>query len=131
MISIILLKAKNIVSVRLDEDSYNDLVEQANDDSVTITEKCREHIENGISGSFDEQEPTIQQKEQLMKQEQKPLVFDVDNANLFVDGKFYASCKDVDLRAGEVYDLHGNFLGKTTGLLKQENAELRNIIVEN
>jgi len=63
MISMILLKAKNIVSVRLDEDSYNDLVDQANDDNVTITEKCREHIENGISGSFDEQEPQIEYRD--------------------------------------------------------------------
>ena len=58
-----IMKAKNIISVRLDEDSYNDLVEQANDDSVTITEKCREHIENGISGSSDEQEPIIKRIE--------------------------------------------------------------------
>jgi len=63
MISMILLKAKNIVSVRLDEDSYNDLIDQANNDNVTITEKCREHIENGISGSFDEQEPRIEYRE--------------------------------------------------------------------
>ena len=63
MISLKSMKAKNIVSVRLDEDSYNDLVEQANDDSVTITEKCREHIENGISGSFDEQEPKIEYRD--------------------------------------------------------------------
>ena len=58
-----IMKAKNIISIRLDEDSYNDLVEQANDDSVTITEKCREHIENGISGSSDEQEPIIKRVE--------------------------------------------------------------------
>ncbi len=63
MISLKSLKAKNIVSVRLDEDSYNDLVDQANDNNVTITEKCREHIENGTSGSFDEQEPIIERVE--------------------------------------------------------------------
>ena len=63
MISMKSLKAKNIVTVRLDEDSYNDLVNQANDDNVTITEKCREHIENGTSGSFDEQEPIIERVE--------------------------------------------------------------------
>ncbi len=57
------MKAKNIVSVRLDEDSYNSLVDQANGDNTTITEKCREHIENGISGSFDEQEPIIKRVE--------------------------------------------------------------------
>ena len=58
-----IMKAKNIVSVRLDEDSYDNLMEQANNDSVTITEKCREHIENGISGSFDEQEPQIEYRD--------------------------------------------------------------------
>ncbi len=63
MISMKSLKTKNIVTVRLDEDSYNDLVEQANNDNVTITEKCRQHIENETSGSFDEQEPIIERVE--------------------------------------------------------------------
>jgi len=72
------MKAKNIVTVRLDEDSYNDLVEQANDDNITITEKCRKHIENGISGSSDKQESKEEPEPTLERiEEPEPIVEDV------------------------------------------------------
>ena len=122
------------ISTKLAKDDHERFIEMCNSEGLTPSESLRSLIQDYCNSAIiiedEEDEPQIKKGQDhkpikvVNLESNKPRIFDCIGGYLYENGKNLGKCSDYILKGGMVYDKNNNFLGKTTGLIKNENAKI-------